>query len=672
MKFIWNVLALLVLGLGNAFASNDLLIHGQVNSLVNGQSSPVEGQVITLTWNGPNNTETWQATTGPLGAYEITLVGMSVTGPNRLVIVSTVSCDGTVLSDTVSNNQGTVDEAVVDFVSCETNATNPCSALFTYAAASNTVGHIEFTNLSDGAALSYSWSLNGVEFSTQMNPSVDLQPGTWEICLHVVSGTMDPIGCEDTYCQSITVGNDTPPCDASFAFGVNPNGVYVFEPLYAEATGNTFQWTLGDGTSSDTWHPNHSYADGSYEVCLTLTTAAGCTATACQTVVVGAAPVPCDAAFTSSVSPSNPLRMIYLNGSNTLNSDAAYSWDMGDGTVLNTLHAEHTYEQAGTYTVCLMVQTPNCADTLCQTVVVPGAGSEGFLLSGIVYAGGQARSDAQAWLFRINADTGLPELVGEDVCDANGRYHFTNIAAGTYIVKGRLQLNTIDFSNFAPAWHSDALYWENATQIALSANTDNKHITLSTTENTNGPGDVNGNVDMGPGRFANPELGGVASTNPAVNAEVLITTVAGVAQRWTMTDANGNFSITGLDYGTYVLFADVAGTISQPYEFTLSPEQPSVQIDYLLGDVITTCGEVLRSELNVFPNPALDRVQIGTPVLDQGRIELWSAEGKLLEARSIQHSCETLSLETYPSGLMHVVLRDAQGRIVQTRRLVKP
>ena len=70
-------------------ASNDLLITGQITSITNGVSTAVDGQIVNFTYTGTSGTETWSATTGINGFYEISLVGMSVTGPNRLVIVST-------------------------------------------------------------------------------------------------------------------------------------------------------------------------------------------------------------------------------------------------------------------------------------------------------------------------------------------------------------------------------------------------------------------------------------------------------------------------------------------------------------------------------------------------------------------------------------------------------
>ena len=60
------------------------------------------------------------------------------------------------------------------------------------------------------------------------------------------------------------------------------------------------------------------------------------------------------------------------------NSTAHHVWVWGDGTSSSgTTATNHHYAQSGTYHVCFYVYIPNtnCADSLCQTVVVPQTGS---------------------------------------------------------------------------------------------------------------------------------------------------------------------------------------------------------------------------------------------------------------------------------------------------------
>ncbi len=48
----------------------------------------------------------------------------------------------------------------------------------------------------------------------------------------------------------------------------------------------------------------------------------------------------------------------------------SWSWNFGDGTTDTLMHPMHTYEAPGAYEVCLAVENPRGADTLCRTVQV--------------------------------------------------------------------------------------------------------------------------------------------------------------------------------------------------------------------------------------------------------------------------------------------------------------
>lgn len=522
MRYAFTLFLSLALGIAQLIASNDLVISGQLTQITNGETSPVAGQSVLFTYNGPNAIETWEASTGPQGFYEIVLSGMSTIGPNRIIIITTPGCNGILLSDTVSNQQGTVDFATVNFTTCNTNISNDCEAAFDALPAPNGQGVYFLSNQSAGNVISSTWLLNGVVFATTENAELNLEPGIYEVCLQIIAENMTPAGCQDQTCQTITVSENVNNCEAS---------------------------------------------------------------------------------FTSEVSADNPLRMIFNNTSSSVNTNAEFSWSFGDGETAGTISAEHTYAQGGIYTVCLVAFTPACADTFCTSISVSESGA--LFLAGKIFGGGQPRNDAKALLYSVDAQTGAYTLIADDATDSIGRYFFGNLSAGTYAVKGRIQPNSIDFSNFSPTWYTNALYWENASMISLQTSGDEYNITLFATENTGGPGEVNGNVDEGPGRYADPQISGVASSGPAAFADVLITSLSGEARRWTKTDANGNYSVTGLDYGTYLLFADVAGLMAIPVEFTISEQVPQSTVNFVLGDVITSL-DASKNATIVYPNPSSD------------------------------------------------------------------
>ena len=80
--------------------------------------------------------------------------------------------------------------------------------------------------------------------------------------------------------------------------------------------------------------------------------------------------------FSYEENPSNSLTVDFA-ANNVAN--ATYSWDFGDGNFSNGLNATHTYNAAGTYTVCLTVKNNCSIDTLCTNVLVTGpAGIKSF------------------------------------------------------------------------------------------------------------------------------------------------------------------------------------------------------------------------------------------------------------------------------------------------------
>jgi hypothetical protein len=204
------------------------------------------------------------------------------------------------------------------------------------------------------------------------------------------------------------------------------------------------------------------------------------------------------------------------------------------------------------------------------------------------------------------------------------------------------------------------LYWENATLVEVSANGDSYNIALLATENNGGPGTVGGNVDEGPGRLMNPELYSAAS-GPAANVDVLVTNLAGEVQRWTITNNEGNYSINNLDYGDYMLFADVAGIVSIPVAFTISPETPDATVMFVLGDVITSVSASASSNLVMFPNPANSAVQIKWNNSNAQKLKLISATGSLILEQNVNGTQSQLDLSAVAAGAYFLVLENEQG-----------
>jgi len=175
----------------------------------------------------------------------------------------------------------------------------------------------------------------------------------------------------------------TPTCEAFFNSENDELTVFFNgNPSTANSTITNWQWSFGDGTGSSSGaQVNHSYSEeGTYVVCLIITASNGCTDDYCKeiTVVTETSVPACAAHFNFETEGLNA----WFNGNpSEANGDiTGWQWDFGDETS-STAGAEvsHSYETAGTYTVCLVISTNNeCEDDYCFEVIVenPASGNK--------------------------------------------------------------------------------------------------------------------------------------------------------------------------------------------------------------------------------------------------------------------------------------------------------
>jgi PKD repeat protein len=127
----------------------------------------------------------------------------------------------------------------------------------------------------------------------------------------------------------------------------------------------SYLWDLGDGTTSTTVNPTHSYSQAmSYTVTLTATNNLGIDVATSVIEVMDVA----TAVFshTSPIATGTPLT--FTNQS--IGTDLSYLWDFGDGTTSSDLTPTHVFTQAGAYTVTLTAQNAVSSDSVSSIVVV--------------------------------------------------------------------------------------------------------------------------------------------------------------------------------------------------------------------------------------------------------------------------------------------------------------
>jgi PKD repeat protein len=142
-----------------------------------------------------------------------------------------------------------------------------------------------------------------------------------------------------------------------------------------DGTVTGWSWNFGDGGTSTTRSPGHTYATGgAYTVTLVATDNNGATATSSKAITVSA-PTANKAPTAGFVVTCNKLACRFTNrSSDTDGSVVAWKWTFGNGTTSTAVNPTRTYAAAGTYTVTLKVTDDDGAtNTKSQSIPITSA-----------------------------------------------------------------------------------------------------------------------------------------------------------------------------------------------------------------------------------------------------------------------------------------------------------
>lgn len=255
-----------------------------------------------------------------------------------------------------------------------------CHASFTAEPGDNPlVWHFLSTSTSDHDIIHYSWTFGdgGVSDNHAPNHTYD-HGGVYLVCLTITDGS----GCSDTFCEEITVVEDSEDnCTASFTAeaGDNPLVWHFHDTSTGDTDVNFWEWHFGDGSPvSHDQNPVHEYDQpGTYQVCLIIHTESGCIADHCITITVTNGDEDnCHAEFSSNHG-DNPLVWHFHDQSTSDHGIVSWQWSFGDGGTSTLQNPEHVYNEPGTYVVCLIITSETgCVSDHCEEIHVP-SGDDG-------------------------------------------------------------------------------------------------------------------------------------------------------------------------------------------------------------------------------------------------------------------------------------------------------
>jgi PKD repeat protein len=221
---------------------------------------------------------------------------------------------------------------------------------------------VKFTDLSTGNPISWAWNFGDGTTSTEQNPThVYRLEGTYDVSLTVTNSygtdTETKTGLTETCISGVSgyiVVGRAPAADFSGnPVSGSPPLTVAFTDKSTGATPLTYLWDFGDGGTSTSSNPTHTYAaNGAYAVTLTVTNSFGTDSeTKAEYIRVGAGPV---ADFGATPVGGNlPLAVTFKDMS--AGNPTSWRWDFGDGGASIDRNPSHTYAKAGTYAVKLTV-----------------------------------------------------------------------------------------------------------------------------------------------------------------------------------------------------------------------------------------------------------------------------------------------------------------------------
>ncbi|MBL7923339.1 MAG: PKD domain-containing protein [Bacteroidia bacterium] len=196
----------------------------------------------------------------------------------------------------------------------------------------------------------YYWTFGDGTVSYATFPThIYSNPGSYLVCLTVTDSSLN---CTATWCDTLVIPGGAG-CQAYFSYSTDTVTNTTYFTNLSQGSFTNVVWTFGDGSSSTSFSPNHTYTTaGTYLVCLTVYNNSGCQSSYCDSIVIGSGAncIPQFYAIPDSSIGNGNVTFIIANNC----SGWQYVWSFGDSTNGSGPGPFiHQYNATGWYYVCV-------------------------------------------------------------------------------------------------------------------------------------------------------------------------------------------------------------------------------------------------------------------------------------------------------------------------------
>lgn len=291
---------------------------------------------------------------------------------------------------------------------------------------------VRFSNSSSipsGFTATYNWSFGDGNSFSATSPNYKYGSiGNYKV---ILTATLNN-GCTDVFTDSVSVFS-LPQVTFSVSdacFG--DSAVFTNNTTIQQDTIKSFDWRLGDGNASSVENPKHLYAStGNYSVKLIALSVNGCSDSSSSSLTINPKPT---ASFSVATVCEDDSSQFINNSSIPSGNISAHNWQFGDGFGSTSEDPKHLYQNPGTYSARLIVESGlGCSDTATSNAVVNARPQVDYTVTNICF--GDALSPNNNSSISSGSISTWDWTFGDGNSSSNKSPSHTYTAKGTYTVK---------------------------------------------------------------------------------------------------------------------------------------------------------------------------------------------------------------------------------------------